>query len=265
MQNGINNYENKMLLETYFSGRFDIVPETILIVVGTWIGSERYDRTLAMSIKRIFLELNIESDIITDVYYAENRDKFNKNHLIFIGYSNKVTQDYEKKKIFGLNRNETTSKTFNEDGRQIAFVYGRGVKETYEATIKFCNDYLTTYLDIWSDKYTKNRKNIKIPKNLDDILKNIIYTPIKSVSNDSSKELFDEKMKEIENKLNRYKFSLIISSSISLAMFIFWITFYKLATDFWVSLGISLTVLFGITTVYSIYPFSRLNAKIFLL
>lgn len=256
MSNGINS-ENNILLKTFFSGHFDIVPETILIIVGTWIGAERYDRTLAMLIKKILFELNIESDIITDIYYYEKIDKFCKNHIICIGsrISNKITKDYEEK--FGLNLNETTTKIFDEDDRQIAFVYGRGVKETYEATINFCEEHLKSFLDNWSNKYTKN-KRIKIQTNLEDLLKSIIYSPSETVSNKSLKGLKNDKLNnsiglKIESELNKYRFYLVISISFSMAMLV-WITLFLSSADFWVSLGVSLAVLFGIPTMYSIYP-----------
>ena len=202
-----------------------------------------------MLIKRILSELNIESDIITDVYYYEKNDKFLKNHIICIGSgnSNKVTKDYEMREKSGLNRNETTTKIFVDDDRNIAFVYGRGVKETYEATRDFCKYNLKYFLDNWSDKYTKNKKNINIPINLDGVLKNVVYTPLGTVSNDL-------KVDKLSKELKNYKFYFIISVSILLSMLCFLITFYKYSADFWVSLGISFAVVFGIPTMYSIYP-----------
>ncbi len=268
MSSGVN-YENDILFKTFFRADFNIVPETILIVVGTWIGAERYDRTLGMLVKKILFELNIESDIITDVYYFEKFDTLCKNHIICIGSgnSNNVTKDYEMKEIFGLNRKETTTKIFNEDGRQIAFVYGRGVKETYEATIDFCKENLKSYIIEWSKRQTvESKKNIKTDMNLGNLdlanlLKSIIYSPSKQTSNESKKELETNGFSiendvnlRTENELNKIKFCLIISLSCIIAMLIFWITFYKSSAGIGVSLGTSLAILFGIPTVYSIYP-----------
>lgn len=167
---------NDYFLRTFFQGNLYVVHETILIVVGTSIGAERYDRVLAQLLKKILHNANIEAEIITDIFYQEKIKEFNSNPLICIGSrgTNKLVNKYEKK--FKLKDRETTVKIFIDNQRPLAFIYGGGVKETHEATIDFCKNKLIVFVDKWSSLYTKGKKIAKIPLNIEDSLKEIIFT-----------------------------------------------------------------------------------------
>ena len=175
MPKEIPSNEN-ILIKTFFRGHFDIVPEAILIVVGTWIGAERYDRILAQLIKRILTNLNIEADIMTDTYYNEKIEKYGKNPMICIGSTNYITKKHLEEGDFGLKDRETTAKVFTENEPLIAFIYGGGVKETYEATMDFCKNKLIIFLEKWSALYAGGKKKIEIPSNINELLNEIIFT-----------------------------------------------------------------------------------------
>ena len=177
MPKEIPSNEN-ILIKTFFQGRFDIVQEAILIVVGTWIGAERYDRILAQLIKRILTNLNIEAEIMTDTYYNEKIEKYGENPMICIGsgYINYITKKYLEEGDFGLTDRETTAKVFTENEPLIAFIYGGGVKETYEATMDFCKNKLIFFLEKWSTLYAGGKKEIEIPSNINELLNEILFT-----------------------------------------------------------------------------------------
>lgn len=165
-----------IFLRTFFQGNLFIVQETILIVVGTSIGAERYDRVLAQLLKRILHNANIEAEIITDILYQKNIKKFESSPVISIGSrsTNQLVNKYEEE--FELKDRETTAKVFMDVQRLLAFIYGGGVKETYEATIHFCKYKLIVFVDKWSSRYTKGKKTIEMPSNIEDLLKEIILT-----------------------------------------------------------------------------------------
>ena len=176
MPKEIPSNEN-ILIKTFFQGRFDIVQEAILIVVGTWIGAERYDRILAQLIKRILTNLNIEAEIMTDTYYNEKIEKYGENPMICIGSGiNYITKKYLEEGDFGLTDRETTAKVFTENEPLIAFIYGGGVKETYEATMDFCKNKLIFFLEKWSALYAGGKKKIEIPSNINELLNEILFT-----------------------------------------------------------------------------------------
>lgn len=166
------------VLRNFFQGHLYIVRETILIIVGTSIGAERFDRVLGQLLKTVFHSSNIEADIITDMLYHQKMEKFKSNPIICIGgrSTNSVTREYEEKGEFDLKDRETTAKVFTDNQRPIAFIYGGGVKETYEATIDFCKNKMIVFLDKWSSIYTKGRKKLEIPSNIEDLLSQIIFT-----------------------------------------------------------------------------------------
>ncbi len=177
-------YSNEdIFLKSFFQGNLHIVEETILVVVGTSIGAERYDRVLAQLLKRILHNANIEAEIITDILYQENFDKFKSSPIICIGSrgTNQLVNKYEEE--FDLKDRETTAKVFTDGQRPLAFIYGGGVKETYEATLDFCKNKIIVFLDEWSSRYTKGRKPVEILLNIQDLLKEIIFTMPDSVNN----------------------------------------------------------------------------------
>jgi hypothetical protein len=248
-----------MLVKTYFQGRFDIVPEAILIVVETWIGAERYDRILAQLIKRILTNLDIEAEIMTDTYYNEKIEKYGKNPMICIGsgYINYITKKYVEEGVFGLGERETTAKAFTENKPPIAFIYGGGVKETYEATMDFCKNKLIIFLDKWSSLYTGGKKKIEIPSNIDELVIEIIST-MSSLPLVISKEKRNDqkeapKEPALEKELAKYKFYLVMALSFIIACLAFLASFYS-TTTIWIGLGIFLAIIFGIPTIYSIQP-----------
>jgi len=153
-----------------------IVDETILIVIGTSIGAERYDRVFAQVLKRILRDSNIEVGIITDALYHKEIDTFKSSPIICIGSrgTNSLVNQYEKK--FDLKDRETTAKVFTDGQRPIAFIYGGGVRETYDATIDFCKTKMIDFVDVWSTLYTKGGKKVEIPSNIEDSLRRIIST-----------------------------------------------------------------------------------------
>lgn len=165
-----------IFLRTFFQGNLYIVHETILIVVGTSIGAERYDRVLAQLLKRILHNANIEAEIITDILYQKETKRFESSPVISIGSrgSNQLVNKYEEE--FELKDRETTAKVFTDGQRPLAFIYGGGVKETYEATIHFCKNKLVVFVDKWSSRYTKGKKTVEMPSNVADSLKEIIFT-----------------------------------------------------------------------------------------
>lgn len=165
-----------VVLRTFFQGNFSVVTETVLIVVGTSIGAERYDRVLAQLLKRILHSSNIEADIITDVLYHKTAEKFAPNPLICVGSRgpNTLVRDYEAR--FDLRDRETTAKVFTDDGRPVAFVYGGGVKETYEATIDFCRNKMVVFVDQWSSRYAGGKKTVELPPNVEGSLREIVVT-----------------------------------------------------------------------------------------
>ena len=172
-----------IFLKTFFQGNLYIVHETILIVVGTSIGAERYDRVLAQLLKRILHNANIEAEIITDILYQKEIKKFESSPVISIGSrgTNQLVNKYEEE--FKLKDRETTAKVFTDGQRPLAFIYGGGVKETYEATIHFCKNKLIVFVDKWSSHYTKGRKTVEMPSNINDSLKEIIFTMSNFVEN----------------------------------------------------------------------------------
>jgi hypothetical protein len=105
-----------IMIKTFFQGRFDIVPEAILIVVGTWIGAERYDRILAQLIKRILTNLDIEAEIMTDTYYNEKIEKYGKNPMICIGSDWKRLYKLYYEKICGRRRFWPQKERDNSEG-----------------------------------------------------------------------------------------------------------------------------------------------------
>ena len=165
-----------ILLKTFFQGNLYIVHETILIVIGTSIGAERYDRVLAQLLKRILHNANIEAEIITDILYQEKIEKFKSSPVICIGSrgTNQLVKKYEEE--FELKDRETTAKVFTDGQRPLAFIYGGGVKETYEATLDFCKNKIIVFVDKWSSRYTKGRKTVEIPSDIEASLKEIIST-----------------------------------------------------------------------------------------
>ena len=248
-----------MLVKTFFQGRFGVVPEAILIVVGTWIGAERYDRILAQLIKRVITNLDIEAEIITDTYYNEKIEKYEKNPIICIGsgYINCITKKYVDEGDFGLKLRETTTEVFTENKPPIAFIYGGGVKETYEATMEFCKNKLIIFLDKWSSIYTGGKKRIEIPSNIDELLTEIVTT-MSSVPSAISKDKPNEKpnnqnVSALQNELAKYKFYLVTVLSFITASLAFLASYY-FTTDIWIGLGISLAIIFGIPTIYSAHP-----------
>ena len=245
-----------VLVKTFFKGRFDVVPEAILIVVGTWIGSERYDRILAQLIKRIITNLDIEVEIITDTYYNEKIEKYENNPLICLGsgYINTITKKYVEEGDFGLKIRETTAELFTENKPLIAFIYGGGVKETYEATMDFCKNKLIIFLDKWSTIYTGGKKKIEIPSNMDELVTEIILTmsslPLaipKEKGNDQKAVL---KEPALQKELAKYKFYLVMALSFIIACLAFLASFYS-TTTIWIGLGISLAIIFGIPSIYA--------------
>ena len=167
-----------IFLRTFFQGNLYIVHETILIVVGTSIGAERYDRVLAQLLKRILHNANIEAEIITDTLYQKETKRFESSPVISIGSrgTNQLVNKYEEE--FELKDRETTAKVFTDGQRPLAFIYGGGVKETYEATIYFCKNKLVVFVDKWSSRYTKGKKTVGTPSNVEDSLKEIIFTQV---------------------------------------------------------------------------------------
>ena len=117
----------------FFQGNLSIVRETILVVVGTSIGAERYDRVLAQLQKRILHNSNIEADIITDILYYKKNEGFKSSPIICIGSrgTNRLVNEYEVE--FDLKDRETTAKVFTDGQRPpIAFIYGGGVKQKFQ-------------------------------------------------------------------------------------------------------------------------------------
>ena len=252
-----NPSNRNMLVKTYFQGRFDIVPEAILIVVGTWIGAGRYDRILAQLIKRVLTNLDIEAEIMTDTYYNEKIEKYGKNPMIGIGSTNYITKKYLEEGDFGLTDRETTAKVFTENKPLIAFIYGGGVKETYEATMDFCKKKLIIYLNKWSSIYTGGKKKIEIPSNIDELLTEIVTTmsslpsAIPKEKGNDQKAVFKEPA--LQKELAKYKFYLVMALSFIIACLAFLASFYS-TTTIWIGLGIFLAIIFGIPTIYSIHP-----------
>ena len=164
------------IIGPFLQVNLDIVAETILIVIGTSLGAERYDRIFAQLLKRILRDSNIEVGIITDALYHKEFDTFKSNPIICIGSrgTNSLVNHYEKQ--FSLKDRETTAKVFKDGQRPIAFIYGGGVRETYEATILFCERQMIDFVDQWSTLYTKGGKKVEIPSNIEDSLKKIIST-----------------------------------------------------------------------------------------
>ena len=165
-----------VFLRTFFQGNLYIVHETILIVVGTSIGAERYDRVLAQLLKRILHKANIEAEIITDILYLREIKRFESSPVISIGSrgTNQLVNKYEEE--FELKDRETTAKVFTDGQRPLAFIYGGGVKETYDATIQFFRqNKLIVFVDTWSSRYTKGKKTIKMPSNIEESLREIIF------------------------------------------------------------------------------------------
>ena len=169
-----NAYSTKNIVRSFFRGHLSIVHETILIVVGTSIGAERYDRVLAQLLRQILANSNVEADIITDTLYQKNTEQLKSNPMICIGSrsANCLTKQYEEE--FHLKDRETTAKVFTEGQRLIAFVYGGGVKETYEAAVDFCKFRMIVFVNKWSSRYTQSSKTVEIPSNIDDLLREII-------------------------------------------------------------------------------------------
>jgi hypothetical protein len=118
----------------------------------------------------------IEAEIITDTLYLDKTKKLQSNPVISIGSrgTNQLVNKYEEE--FELIDRETTAKVLTDDGRPLAFIYGGGVKETYEAMIDFCKNKLVVFIDHWSSRYTKGRKTVEIPSHVEDWLKEIIVT-----------------------------------------------------------------------------------------
>ena len=212
-----------IMIKTFFQGRFDIVPEAILIVVGTWIGAERYDRILAQLIKRILTNLDIEAEIMTDTYYNEKIEKYGKNPMICIGsgYINYITKKYVEEEDFGLKKRETTARVFTENKPPIAFIYGGGVKETLEATMDFCENKLIIFFDKWSSLYAGGKKKIELPSNIDELLDEIIVTMSSLPLEVSVKTVNDQKavrnMSTLQNELEKFQAYLVIASSVIIA------------------------------------------------
>jgi len=170
------NSNDDILLRTFFQGNLSIVLETVLIVVGTSIGAERYDRVLAQLVRRILRSANIEAEIITDHLYLDKIKKFRSNPVISIGSrgTNQLVNMYEEE--FELIDRATTGKVLTDGKRPMAFIYGGGVKQTYEAMIGFCENKLVVFIDHWSSLYTQGSKTVEIPSQIDDWLKEIIVT-----------------------------------------------------------------------------------------
>jgi hypothetical protein len=244
-----------MLVKTFFQGRFGVVPEAILIVVGTWIGAERYDRILAQLMKRVITNLDIEAEIITDTYYNEKIENYEKNPIICIGsgYINYITKKYVDEGDFGLKLRETTAEVFTENKPPIAFIYGGGVKETYEATMEFCKKKLIIFLDKWSSTYTGGKKKIEIPSNIDELLTEIVTTMSSLPSAISKEKPNNQKVSALQNELAKYKFYLVTVLSFITASLAFLASYYS-TTDIWIGLGISVAIIFGIPAIYSAHP-----------
>lgn len=254
MSNTVYSNEN-VLIKTFFQqGGLKTVPETILIVVGTWIGAERYDRMLAQLIKRILTNLDIGSDIITDTYYTKKIENLKRNAMICLGYTNPLIENYVEKN--GLNRHQTTAKIYMEDHRPMALIYGQGVPETREATIEFCKKKLAVFLGYWSS-YTGIEKDIKNPSNIEGLLADIISTMSSSPLGTSAKKTNNQeavlKMLALQKKLEKYKFAFLIALSVILAISTFLVSYHFIA-DIGISVTIFLAVIFGGPTVYAIYP-----------
>lgn len=256
MSNTVYSNENDLIKAFFQQGGLKIVQETILIVVGTSIGAERYDRMLAQLIKRILANLDIGSDIITDTFYTKKIEnlKRKKNAMICLGYTNPLIENYVEKN--GRNRHQTTAKIYMEDHRPIALIYGQGVPETREATIEFCKKKLAVFLGYWS-YYTGMEKDIKNPSNIEGLLADIISTISRSPLGTSAKKTNNQeavlKMFALQKKLEKYKFAFLIALSVILAISTFLVSSHFIA-DIGISVTIFLAVIFGVPTVYAIYP-----------
>lgn len=248
-------YSNrKTLIRTFFQGRFNILPETILIVVSTEVGAERFDRILAQLLKRIITNLNIEADIITDALYYKKKKKYSSKAMICIGERTLVIE-YQEKGEFGLKPHETTAEVFVENQRPIAFIYGKGVKETYEATMDFCENKMTIFLDKWSSRFTQGKKSVQVPSNVEELLSEIIFS-MSSLPLDVRKENNQKALSEtseLKRQLQKHKFALMLTSSAVLAILSFLASYY-FRGNFGVSVTIFLAILFGIPAIYAVYP-----------
>jgi len=248
-----NPSNEDILIKTFFQGYLNIVPEAILIVVGTWVGPERYDRILAQLIKRVLTNLNIEAEIITDIYYNGEIEKYKTNPVICIGGSsiNSVTKKYvedAEERGFGLKRLETTAKVFTENEPLLAFVYGGGVKETYEATMDFCRNKLFIFLEKWSALYAGGRKKIEIPSNINELLNEIIYTMASSPL--ALEAPVDPKVSALQNELVECKNYFVIVVSVLIGFLAFSASYYATA-NIWGGVGVFLTIIFGVPGFYS--------------
>ena len=167
------------------------------------------------------------------------------------------SKKYVEEEDFGLKKRETTARVFTENKPPIAFIYGGGVKETLEATMDFCKNKLIIFLDKWSSLYAGGKKKIEIPSNIDELLNEIIFTMSSLPLEVSVKTVNDQKavrnMSALQDELEKFKAYLVMASSFIIAIFVF-LAFYYFTRYIWIGLGISLAILFGIPTIYSILP-----------
>lgn len=121
----------------------------VFIVVGTWEGSELFDRLVAYKIADALEKRNVDSLVMTDKYWWESRDKYGYEKSPIISVGGPVSNSLSGKiaEMFKLERYKINVGIGEVNGQLLCYIWGPDAKGTLKAGRIFIERHLDNFID----------------------------------------------------------------------------------------------------------------------